>query len=368
MKNIDQCENFWETIIDSVPGSIYWKNKEGVYLGCNKAMVRKSNFKKKDDIIGKTDRELWPEFSDQICQRDDEVMTLNKTIESQETVTINTGEVLYFASIKKPLKNEQGEIIGMAGNSLDITEIVQAKQRAEAVNHSKTQFILNMQHDIKTPISHIIGLSDILLKASEQSEESKKYVGYIKTSAERLMELMVDVFCFLDIETGDAHEKIETFNLRTMIQSIVELYIIPVNQKKIKLTIDYAGSTPDSLVGDRIKFHRILLNLVDNALKFTKEGSVTIHVQCDQKSDDSKAILKISVEDTGIGIPVEKQEEIFEKFSRLSPSGQNLYKGLGLGLWIVKELVKNLKGTIQVESREGYGACFTCELPIRTSC
>ena len=365
-KKLKYLENFWEMIIDSVPGSIYWKSKQGHYLGCNEAMVQKSNLKTKKDIIGKTDYELWPKYASELCKKDKEVIQFNKTIESQEIVQINTGESFYFASIKTPLKDENGETMGIIGNSLDITEMVKTQHKIERINNSKSQFILNMQHDIKTPIGHIIGLADILLKSDSLLEEERNYISYIKTSAERLMELMVDILYFLDIESENVPKKEEIFDLRQMIQKIIELYIIPLQQKKIEVIVDYDKLIPKNLRGDHIRVHRILLNLFDNAVKFTKQGHIKISVKINEKIDESNYLsLDFNIEDTGLGIPEDKYEEIFEKFSRLSPSGKNLYKGLGLGLWIVNEFVSDLGGKINISSRLGYGTTFSFVLPLK---
>ena len=365
-KKLNYLENFWETIIDSVAGSIYWKNKKGYYLGCNEAMVRKANLKTKEDIIGKRDDELWPQYAPDICQRDNEVIRTNKTLEFQEIVKIHTGEKLYLASVKTPLKNEFGEPIGIIGNSLDITDVIQSRYKIEKINNSKTEFILNMQHDIKTPIGHIIGLSDILLGMNDFTEENKKYINYIKTSAQRLMEMMVDVLYFLDVESESMAKTEEIFNLREMIQKITELYVIPINQKKLELKVDYEQSVPENFSGDKVRVHRIILNLFDNAIKFTERGSIAISVKLKKQIDNAGIVLlELSVEDTGLGIPEEKYDEIFEKFSRLSPSGRNLYKGLGLGLWIVKEFIRDLGGKIDVSSCLGYGTRFISVFPLK---
>ncbi len=364
-KKIDFLQNCIDTIVDSVPGSMYWKDKNGIYLGCNKAMVVKSNLNSKFDIIGKSDYELWPDNAPQVCQRDLEVMNDKKTIESQETVTINSGENLYFLSIKTPLCDEFKNVVGVVGNSLEITEIVKSKERAEEANNIKTQFLLNMQHDIKTPIGHIIGLSDILMKIDDKlPDEVKEYIGYINISSKRLMELITDILHFADIEAGKSPKRNKNFNLKSIITKIVELNTGIVHKKHLDIKIDYDTSISHAFYGDRDRLQRVLLNLFDNALKFTDSGTIEFSTKVLKNLPNSKVLLEIRVCDSGLGIPKEKQSVIFDRFTRLSPSSSNKYPGFGLGLWMVKKFIEEMDGQVTVESIIGKGSCFICTLPL----
>lgn len=366
-KRINYLQSCLDTIIDSVPGDIYWKNNEGVYLGCNVAMVNRSNLASKEDIIGKTDEELWPEST--FRKHDKEVILSNKTMELQETVTLNNGQNLYFISIKTPLKNKNNTTIGIVGNSLDVTEIINAKAKAEAANNVKTQFLLNMQHDIKTPISHIIGLTNIISSMDNLPDNLKEYIHYITISGERLMSLIVDVLHYSDIETNttiaNTNNQEWKFNLLDLIKETKDLNIIAVNDKNLKIIISHDNAIPTNLIGNKHKLHRILINLFDNALKFTSKGTITITTKLVKILDYPKIIIELIVEDTGIGIPEDKYESIFERFSRLSPSGSNMYKGLGLGLWMVKQLAKDINGEIYVNSIVDHGSKFKLVFPCK---
>ncbi|MDQ2994320.1 MAG: PAS domain-containing sensor histidine kinase [Pseudomonadota bacterium] len=363
-RKIDFLQNCLDTIVDNVPGNVYWKDKEGVYLGCNNTMVVQSNLKSKLSIIGKTDKELWPENADEVSKRDLEVMTNNKTIEFQETVKINSGENLYFISIKTPLRDEDKNVIGVVGNSMDITEIVRSKEKAEEANNIKTQFLLNMQHDIKTPISHIIGLTEILMTSKDVSTKVKEYLGYINTSSKRLMELITDILRFADIEAGNVAKRESHFNLIDMVKKTVELNAVAVQQKHIDVVQQYDPSISYDFMGDSDRLHRVLLNLFDNALKFIEKGSITISSRALETLPDNRILLEICVEDTGIGIPEEKHVVIFDRFSRLSPSSSNKYPGFGLGLWMVKKFIEEMDGTVTLTSRIGKGSKFCCIIPL----
>ncbi len=362
-KRVNYLQSFLDTIIDSVPGDIYWKNTEGVYLGCNNAMVEKANLSSKDDIIGKTDQELWPEST--FWRHDQEIILSNKTMRLEETVTFNTGENMYFASIKTPLKDQENKIIGIVGNSLDVTEIVKAKSKAEKANNVKTQFLLHMQHDIKTPISHIIGLTNIIISMENITEKVKEYIGYIKISSERLMDLIVEILQHCDLETTSGANQEWKFNLVDLIKKTIDLNIILIQEKDLNIIINHDNNIAKNLIGCRDKLHRIFINLLDNALKFTSKGTITITTKLIKVLEYPKVIIELTVEDNGIGIPADKYETIFDRFTKLSPSGSNLYKGLGLGLWMVKQLTKDIDGEIYVTSTVGVGSKFKCVFPCR---
>lgn len=363
-ERIDYLQIYLNTIIDSVPIAIYWKNTDGVYLGCNIAMVKKSNFTSKEDVIGKTDEELWPESS--FRKNDQEVILSNKTMEVQENFTLNNGQNKYFVSIKTPLKNKHNKTIGIAGNTLEVTDIINAKAKAEAANNVKTQFLLNMQHDIKTPISHIIGLTNVMSSMDNLPKRLKEYINYITISGERLMSLIVDVLHYCDIETDTMTKNQEwEFNLSDLIQQTRDLNIIAINEKNLKIIVNHDNAIEGNLIGNKHKIYRILINLFDNALKFTSKGTIKITTKLVKFLDYPKVIIELTVEDTGIGIPKDKYDSIFERFSRLSPSGSNMYKGLGLGLWMVKQLAKDINGEIYVSSVVNHGSTFKLTFPCK---
>ncbi len=363
-EKIDYLQIYLNTIIDSVPIGIYWKNTDGVYLGCNIAMVKKSNFTSKEDVIGKTDEELWPESS--FRKNDQEVILSNKTMEVQENLTLNNGQNRYFVSIKTPLKNKYNKTIGIVGNTLEVTEIINAKAKAEAANNVKTQFLLNMQHDIKTPISHIIGLTNLMSSMDNLPKRLEEYINYITISSERLMSLIVDVLHYCDIETDTMTKNHEwKFNILDLIQQTRDLNIIAVNDKNLKIIVNHDNNIEENLIGNKHKIHRILINLFDNALKFTPKGTIRITTKLVKNLNYPKIIIELTVEDTGIGIPKDKYESIFERFSRLSPSGSNMYKGLGLGLWMVKQLAKDINGEIYVTSVVNHGSQFKLIFPCK---
>ena len=360
---ISYLQNCLNAIIDNIPGDIYWKNTAGVYLGCNDSMVAKANLKHKEDIIGKTDAELWPDCT--FWHNDQKVIASKQSMRLQETVTMTTGENLYLVSVKSPLQDHNNNTIGIVSHSLDVTEIITAKAKAEAANNVKNQFLLNMQHDIKAPISNIIGLTNIMSALENTPSKVREYIGYIKISSERLMGLIVDILNNCDLETQSHQAPEWKFNIIELIQKTIDLNIIPIQEKGLNIILNHDYKISKHLIGHRDKLHRIIVNLFDNALKFTAAGSITITTRLLKILEYPRIIIELSVQDTGIGIPADQQEAIFEKFTRLSPSGSNAYSGLGLGLCMVKQLAKEIDGEIHVKSTPNQGSCFTCVFPCK---
>jgi PAS domain S-box-containing protein len=367
-----QLKNYLQNILATVPGSLYWKNKNGVYLGCNTTMVRTANLASPNDIIGKTDAELWPENALSISKNDQQVMQTNNIIQVEETVKIADGTILFFAGVKAPLRDEQGNITGVIGNSIDITELKktqlalqEAKEKAEAANKAKTEFIDNMRHDTRTPLSCIIGLAK-LLEGKENNPEKKDLTRAIINASESLMEFVNEVLDFSLVESNTIPTRKINFNLKQLCNELFTLMNVIATQKRIPLVIDCADDVPEFLVGDRQRLFRILMNLVSNALKFTNEGSVKLIFKINKKTKQ-KIILDINVCDSGIGIPNEKLDSIFQKFTRLDASYSGTYKGSGLGLSIVKKFVQDLEGKITVKSTLNVGSEFKCLLPFGIS-
>ena len=364
-KKVAYLENCLNTIIDSVPGSVYWKDVHGVYIGCNNAFVLKANLNSKQNIIGKTDQELWPEYATEIAKRDKAVIDSNKAVEGQEHVQINTGENFYFWSSKSPLVDEYGQSIGLVCNSLDITEVINAKQQAEAANIAKDQFLLNMQHDIKTPISNIIGLAEILRSSAQNPETIQEYVNYIHKTASSLMGIVVDMLEFARLENEKIPHQECIFDLKEMLQKVVELNSIGVVNKGLKILVEHDQNIAQHIIADRYRLHRILINLFANAVKFTDHGTIKITTRIIKIISKSNLILELSVEDSGIGIAEDKYEVIFDRFTRLTDASTSKYEGSGLGLYIVKQFIKDMGGEVSISSKIGEGTKFSCIFPCK---
>ncbi len=366
-----------KSVIDNLPGSIYWKDKEGVYLGRNMYAMQKmqnANFEKntlKETIIGKTDYDFFSrQEADRYRQHDLEVMKSKKELALEEPVRLPNGEIMIQLSTKRPLYDEKGEVIGIVGNTIDVTRLKQieaelrdAKEQAEQANLIKTEFMRNMEHDIRTPFSGIWGMAGYLAE-TEEDELKKEYLNDITQSAKELLDYCNSILDFSRIESGALAIIEKKFNLNKIIDSVIVTEKPAAIMKKLDLRKKTDKNSPLVIIGDHYRLHRILINLLSNSIKFTHSGHVELNVQVVEKKD-RRVVIRFIIEDTGIGIPKDKQDYIFEKFSRLSLSNKGSYKGIGLGLRIVKQFMHEMGGEIDVISPQGQGAQFICTIPFR---
>lgn len=354
---------YLQDIISAVPGSIYWKNKNGVYLGCNEFMARTAGLTP-SEIIGKTDYELWPSQAEELCKNDKRVMELGESIRIEEEVTLTNNKKRYFIVDKMPLRDPDGNLNGIIGNSMEITDIKETQAALESANSAKTEFIANMSHDIRTPLTGVIGMSKIMEDKTNDAEE-KQYAHWVNESGKQLLSLLNGILDVISAENVNDNDLLnETFDLYRSIQDIAELETPTIKLKKLDLIINISENVPQYLVSDPTKLHRILLNLVGNSIKFTEKGYISIDVELLERLEDSVR-LRFNVIDTGIGIPEELQSKVFDRFFRVNPSYKGVYKGHGIGLHIAQSYVELLGGEIKLVSQVNQGTTFYFDLLLK---
>ncbi|MBA2657639.1 MAG: PAS domain-containing protein [Tatlockia sp.] len=399
--------SYLETVVDCTPGNLYWKDKEGNYLGGNAFMIKAVGLTSKKQLVGKSDYELFGVDKAEVLRKNDkEVMESGKTLNVEEVVTLPNGQQHFYLAAKMPLRDNQNNVIGVIGNSLDITQIKQmekdlqiAKNKAEIANKAKSEFIANMSHDIRTPLTGIIGMTQEMFNVADDlrplldktsvdksaipqdnyfsllkhmvdtvQEDSQLLIG----ATDELLELCNEILETMRLESGYRPEKPESFCLQDLVKRNISLLKPTAAHRKLTLSYESDKRIPTYFSGLRNYLDRTLLNLLSNALKFTTNGFVKIKVQLVGEPKltyqiGDTMILKISVEDSGMGIPNDKFETIFEHFSRLTPSYEGMYKGAGLGLYTVKRYIEAMNATIEVESEVGKGTRFIIILPLSVS-
>jgi signal transduction histidine kinase len=235
-----------------------------------------------------------------------------------------------------------------------------ARQEAVAATRAKSDFLACMSHDIRTPMNAIIGMTDVLSE-SELTTDQSHYLRVLRTAGETLLNLINDILDFSKIEAGQLNLEKINFGLRQLLSDTVSILDVRAREKNLPIRTQIHDSVPDTVTGDPTRVRQILINLVGNALKFTEKGEITIKVAPDPQTPGG---LLFSVSDTGIGIPREKQAQLFQKFMQVDSSTTRKYGGTGLGLAICKQLVEMMSGRIWIESEPGKGSTFSFMLPL----
>lgn len=354
-------------IIALMPGTVFWKDKKGFYQGCNNNLAHFLGLASPDDIIGKNNYDLMSkELADPLEKIDREIMETGKGRHVEETGINLNNEYIFFYTQKIPLRNQRGEIIGLLGISIDITErkIIEkklkiAKEQAEASDKAKSEFLAVVNHEVRNPLTGILGLLDILKKNNLTLEEVKKLIDDLENCAQYLLTLVENVLDLTKLEAKKKKIYFTPTNLVNVITEVTSMVAALAGKKGLDLKTQMDKSIPDLILIDELALHQILLNIINNAIKFTERGHILIEARCLQQIKNH-ARIEIAIHDTGKGIPGEQQSLIFNPFYQLEDiylrsSSRN---GTGLGLAIVKKLSALLNMDIRVESKVGEGSSF----------
>jgi PAS domain S-box-containing protein len=351
-----------QSILDNTPLMIFIKDLNGRYLLANKSYKDAFNFTS-EQIIGKTDFDLVSEANAERYKEIDEyVIREQKNVEVEETIE-QAGVSKNLLIVKFPLFDKNNTIYGISGIASDITErylyglhLIEARRKAELAEQLQEQFLANMSHEIRTPMNGIIGMTNILLN-TPMSNEQKDFVHIIKKSSDSLMVLINDILDLSKIKAGKLRIEHIDFRLRETVEQTISTFRVLINDKGLKLRTSVDLSIPDSLTGDPHRLNQILNNLISNAIKFTAAGEISFEIKPINQSKNEIELL-FSISDTGIGIPQEKLESIFESFSQAESGTSRKFGGSGLGLSITKKLIEMQHGSIEVKSMPGKGTEF----------
>jgi len=356
-------EALYHSLVECVPLCILRKDREGRFTFANQKFCQMLG-RPAEEILGKTDYDFFPpELADKYRRDDQRVLSTGQVFEDIEEHQTPSGEKLFVQVLKSPVRDASGQIVEVQCMFMDVTErrraeeaLRRAREAAEAANRAKSDFLANMSHEIRTPLNAIIGLTELLLDTPVNSLQ-REYLQMILESGELLLALINDVLDFSKIEAGKLELEKLPFELREHVGDTLKLLAARASQKGLELALDVAADVPEVVIGDAGRLRQVLLNLLGNAIKFTHEGEVVVQVGCLERGP-SECTLQFCVRDTGIGIPRDKQERIFQAFEQADTSTSRRYGGTGLGLAIASRLVALMGGSIWVESEPGRGSKF----------
>jgi PAS domain S-box-containing protein len=375
--------NYARGLIEASRDPLVTISPEGKITDMNQAMVNITGMDR-DQLIGS---DFFVYFTDPQMAREvyQEVFAKGTVADSPLTLCHRDGkltDVLFNGSV---YKNDQGIVLGVVIVARDVTdqkriatELTEAKIAAELATvlaeeaqakaesatgiaedavKAKQQFLSNMSHEIRTPMNAIIGFTKVVLK-TELTEKQKEYLTAIKLSGDTLIVLINDILDLAKVDAGKMTFEQIPFKLAASVAAMVHLFETKIQEKNLTLEMEYDSRIPEVLVGDPVRLHQIILNLVSNAVKFTSEGSITVNVRM-LVQDSEKVILEFAITDTGIGIEESKLGTVFDHFQQATSGTSRLFGGTGLGLAIVKNLVEPQGGTINVKSKVGKGSTFS---------
>lgn len=363
-----------EGVITTIPHFVFWKDTKSVYRGCNQNFADLVGLKSPADIVGLSDHNLnWAKQHAAIyLEEDDKILRLGSSIlDKKVPLKAKDGKIHIIAVNKVPLRNDKQEIIGILGIFNDITHreeqaiaLQRAKSEAESANQLKTEFIRNMEHDIRTPFTGIWGLANHLASKEEDTEKHELLTD-IASCAKELLDYCNKILHFSRVESGLFPVIEKKLNIAELVTEVIAMERPPARLKGLELQLDYTNDVPEILIGDHYRVQSILINLMSNAIKFTNEGFVRLVVRAYPQADKRKVVLKLTVKDSGAGISKDKQLVIFQKFTRLEPASHGQHRGYGLGLRIVRKFIDELDGDIEIQSEPGKGSSFICFIPFK---
>jgi PAS domain S-box-containing protein len=368
--------NLLRTLMDNLPDHIFVKDTHSRFIIANAATLRSLGVASLAAVIGKTDFDFLPgDQAEQFHADEERVIRTGEPLVNHEELLIDAaGNARWLSTTKVPLRGTDGEIIGLVGISHDISErktmeseLRRAKEVAEAASKAKSEFLARMSHEIRTPMNGILGMTELALD-TDLSPEQRETLQLVLASAESLLTIINDILDFSKIEAGKLQLEPAPFPLRDSLADAVRTLGLRAQQKGLELACHVAPDVPDLLVGDLGRLRQVVVNLLGNAIKFTSEGEVVVEVRNQESGVRSQGsapggaadscVLHFTVRDTGIGIPPEKHQAIFEPFEQVDGSTTRKYGGTGLGLAISAQLVGLMGGRMWVESEVGQGSRF----------
>ncbi|GAB2848717.1 hypothetical protein GCM10027277_16090 [Pseudoduganella ginsengisoli] len=355
-----------EQILDQLPIPIFLKDRAGHYLRFNKRFEEYTQ-RTREEILGRTIEHIASPRWAEATRREDALAWQGQAVQSERRLMgfDPPRDVIVSRSVISSGGSEY-----MLGYFTDISEqraardaMQRAVESAETANRAKSEFLANMSHEIRTPMNGIIGMTELVLE-SDLTPQQRADIGLVKASAEALMNIVDGILDFSKVEAGKLDIEDVPFDLRQMVEDAVRVMALRANQKGLELRCVLPPSLPRNVRGDPGRLRQVLINLIGNAIKFTPAGYVEVALAL-ERDDDQQCEICFTVLDTGIGIPEDKLQLIFEPFAQVDGSTTRQFGGTGLGLTICSRLVILMQGELRVSSEPGQGSRFSFTVPLR---
>ena len=357
----------YRSLIDNVPVAIYAKRTDLKLMYVNRGWCELTGHSE-EEALGKTDAEIFGAQGEAFMEGDRVVLEKREDVEREEQATHPDGSVRYQMARKSVMTANDGSLY-LIGSTTDITdlknrevELEEARKKAELADRAKSEFLANMSHEIRTPMNGVLGMAELLAK-TELDSKQRTFIDIISKSGNALLTIINDILDFSKIDAGQLVLDPAPFELAEAIEDVATLVSTRAKQKDLELIVRVEPGLHDTYVGDVGRIRQIVTNLMGNAVKFTESGHVLVDVTGEDLGDGRNR-LKMSITDTGIGIPKDKLALIFDKFSQVDASSTRRHEGTGLGLAITQRLIELMGGDISVESEEGRGSTFHVHLDL----
>ncbi|MFZ5441892.1 MAG: PAS domain-containing protein [Myxococcota bacterium] len=373
LQALKASRNVLQSVIENVPTRVFWKDREGVYLGCNQRFAADAGCARVEDVVGRTDFDLGWKAQAELYREDDRKVRESGVprLAYEEPQTTPDGSTIWLRTSKVPLRTSGGETVGILGIYEDVTaeklsqdQLRAATAAAEKASRAKGEFLANMSHEIRTPMNAVLGFAELAL-LEPVAEPAHGYLKSIHASATDLLGVLNDILDFSKIEAGRLLLDAVPFSPRGCVERARELAEALVREKDVVVEQWIAPELPARVLGDQLRVTQVLTNLVGNAAKFTRSGKVSIRAWA-LEAPSGRARLRIEVSDTGIGMSASQLTRLFEPFTQADSSTTRVFGGTGLGLSITRKLVDLMGGTLEVASEQHRGTTctVTLELPI----
>lgn len=362
-------EEKYRNIITNMNLGLLEVDTEENVLFANQSFCDISGYDAEELIGGKTSRFLLSDEEVAILEKKHQLRTKGVSDSYEIAVRNKAGEIRWWFISGAPNYNDEGELVGSIGIHLDITKqkelesaLAIAKNKAEEASVAKEAFLANMSHEIRTPLNAIIGMIRELSR-EELSPKQQTYLSHTDTAARHLLSIVNNILDISKIEAGELKLDEHNFSLQALLANITSILHFKASKKGIELNSALSSNVWPAYIGDSARLRQVLINLLDNAIKFTMEGSVSLDVEVIDQREDSQLIV-ITIADTGIGMDTDYIDQLFSKFSQAEKSTSRRFGGTGLGMSITKEIIKLMDGTIEVKSEKGKGSEFKIHITL----